>query len=178
MATPEQISEQDLKRRAFLLEAKKKHMMTRQAFTGRVKNYFREGLEKTSKQSAVLQAAPGVKKKDKERLALEAGLFIHELKGIGISNEEVAKTFCKPVISNRRKNIGESCPRSKPTAANQASVFPASNSFSVESRLDSLESKMNDALNLLTEILDHIKDADGNMKMAASKDHTFRRRNR
>ena len=63
MATPEQISEQDLKRRAFLLEAKKKHMMTRQAFTGRVKNYFREGLEKTSKQSAVLQAAPGVKKK-------------------------------------------------------------------------------------------------------------------
>ncbi len=108
---------------------------------------------------------------------MEAGLFIHELKGIGISNEEVAETFCKPIISNRRRNIGESCPRSKPTAANQASVFPASNSFSVESRLDSLESKMNDALQLLTEILDQIKDADGNMNMVANKDRTFRRRN-
>lgn len=84
-------TEADLKRKAYLAAAKERNDKTQQEFESRVKGYFEKGL---AIEQQKMSSSSKVKKSNKEKNAeaVENGLFMQQLKQIGI---DVGRHFTK-----------------------------------------------------------------------------------
>ena len=74
----------DEARKAYLREAKARTEATKKEFEDRVKTYFAKGLEVEQAKLAAGSVGPKKSKKEENKDAMESGLFLAELKSIGL----------------------------------------------------------------------------------------------
>lgn len=79
----------DLARKAYLAEARARNDASKKQFEDRVKGYFAKGLE-IEKQKIAQGSVGGKSKKDQNHEMVESGLFLQQLKGIGLDVGKMA----------------------------------------------------------------------------------------